>query len=624
MKKLALLSLFVISLLVTTNSSFAQCPGCVVNASCHPAGGGLCPDSLPAGTQGVYYDEDITCYLPTTIDAGPFSGGVLGIVPLLSMHIDAISGLPFGLNWTCNHPGNNFAPSSGDTLGCVKICGTPLSAPGVYNITVAVTAGIDAGALGTQYGQTTFSFQMVLLANSSGNLAFNFSPSAACDSGSFTFTPNINFGLPQVTGYNWDFGGGNVQSVSSTTPITVNYNTPGDYPVTLVTTIYDLALTWLTTTAAGDWWCGDVEEPNWPGIGCTASPDLYFKFTHGAQTYYSSIGSGNNTETWTNLNVPLSSTTLAINIWDDDNVSPDDDGGTAVMTIPGAGTYGYSTVSPFGGGCSGSFVIGYIVDTVITVTDTIHVYASPPAPTLVSSSPDFCPGDSVLLTADPGYSYEWYRDSALIATTTTNQYYTSQPGDYYVIVYDLVTSCSNSSSSITITQNPAIQWNFAINWSGTNHWLQSNISGGSISYQWQTWSGTTWVNIPAPEGVQNHYTPVGNGEFQLIAINTSGCSDTAYYNLNSFGLEDQNLISQVSVYPNPTTHSFTLDLKGVQGEQIMISVISMLGQVVYQKEFEVSGGQFLQSFDAYEYPNGVYTIDIRIGNFNIRKKLIKE
>jgi hypothetical protein len=621
MKKITLITAFLVALIFNSVQSFGQCPGCIVDATCHPPGGGLCPDSLPAGTQGVYYDEDVTCYLPGTIDAGPFSGGVLGIVPLLSMHIDAISGLPFGLNWTCNHPGNNFAPSSGDTLGCVKICGTPLSAPGVYTITVFVTAGIDAGALGTQYGQTTFNFQMVLLPNSSGNLAFNYSPGSACDSGTFTFTPNINFGLPQVTGYTWDFNG-SVSSVSTTTPQVFTFSTPGNYPVTLTTTIYDLSLTDFTVTAASNWWCGDVEEPTIPIVGCTAAPDLFFKFTHGSQTYYSSIGSSNTTETWTGLNVPLSSNVLAIQIWDDDNISPDDDGGTSVMVIPGAGNYGYSTTSPWGGGCSGNFTVGYVIDTVITVTDTIHVYPLPAVPTLTPSSPDFCPGDSVLLTATPGYTYEWYmNDSILLATTTSNTLYVDQPGNYSVIVYT-PNACSSASANVSISQNPSILWTFAVQWSAANQWLQSSLTG-TISYQWQQWNGTTYINIPAPEGVQSHYTPTLSGQYALIASNIYGCTDTAFYTFN-LGIEDEQAVSNVRIYPNPATHSFTLDLQGVKGEEVKVSIISMMGQTVFNRIFEASGGQVMESIDVSNFANGIYTVDIQIGATNIRRKLVKD
>lgn len=629
MKKIIPICVALFLVFVAQSNSFAQCPGCVVNTTCHPVGGGLCPDSLPAGTQGVYYDQDITCFIPPTIDAGPFSGGVLGIVDLLSMHIDAISGLPFGLNWTCNHPGNNFAPASGDTMGCVKICGTPLSSAGVYNVTVAVTAGVDAGALGTQYGQTSFDFQMVLLANSSGNIAFNFSPSSNCDSGSFTFTPNITFPLPQLVGYNWDFGSGGVSSVSNPTPQTVNFNSPGAYPVTLTTNVYVLTLIELSANAnpggGSAWWTGDVEELC--TLGCP-DPDMYFSFTHGAQTYTSGTAAEGLSAIWNPLNVPLTGNAIALTVWDEDAVSADDNGGTFVTTLPGPGVYGYTTTTPLGGytgGASGSFTISVTLDTVITVTDTVFVYASPATPTLTASLPSFCPGDSVLLTATPGYSYEWYEDdSTLIATTTTNELYVNAAGNYSVTVYDLATGCSAHSASVNVVQDPPILWTFAIQWSATNQWLQSSLTGGTISYQWQMWNGSTWVNIPAPEGVQSHYTPTGNGEFQLIAENTYGCSDTAYYNLSTFGLEDQNYISQISVYPNPTTNSFTLDLQDIKGEEVTVSIISMMGQVVYQKQFEVNGGNVNQVFDVSNYANGVYTIDINVGNFNIRKKLIKD
>lgn len=623
MKKFTLISVFFLAFAaISVDNLYAQCPGCIIDPSCNPPGGGLCPDSLPAGTQGVYYDENITCYIPPTIDAGPFSGGVLGVVPLLSMHIDAISGLPFGLNWTCDHPGNNFAPSSGDTLGCVKICGTPISAPGVYNITVQVTAGIDAGALGTQYGNTTFNFQMVLFPNSSGNLAFNYSPTSACDSGQFTLTPNINFGLPQLTGYTWDING-TVSSVGSPTPQTATFSTPGDYPVTLTTTIYNMVLTDFTVTAANYWWCGDVEETTWPVVGCTAAPDLYFNFTHGSSTFSSSSGTDNTTQSWSGLNVALSNVLVAIQIWDEDAVSADDDGGTSVMSITAPGNYGFSTTSPWGGGCSGNFNIGIVVDTVIVVTDTIHVYPLPPVPTLTASSPDFCPGDSVELTATPGYTYEWYiSDTTLLATTTSNTLWVSQPGDYSVVVYN-ANGCSNSSASVTVTQNPPILWTFSIQWSWTNMWMQSSLTG-SHSYQWQEWNGSSYVNIPAPAGVQSNYTPTGNGMFALIATNPSGCSDTAFYNLTTFGIEDPNVVSSVSIYPNPATNTFNLDLKDVKGEKVIVSIISMMGQTTFNKVYEVSGGQLLESIDVSNMANGVYTVDIQIGNVNIRKKLIKD
>jgi len=627
MKKL-FLGIFTISaILIFSSRTMAQCPGCAINPTCYVAGGGLCPDSLPGGTQGVYYDEDVTAYLPSTIDATALSGGVLGIVPLQSVHIDGIAGLPFGLNWTCDHPGNNFTPSTGDTLGCVKVCGVPLGSPGVYNIVVTVTAGVYAGGvLGTQYAQVTFNFQIVIAANSSGNLAFNYSPTSACDSAWVNFTPNITGTLPQVIGYNWDFGGGNVVS-TLTTPAPQYYGTPGDYPVTLTTNIYNLALTEATMTASGDWWTGDIEETC---ILSCPDPDLFFRFSHGSNTYTSSEGSDNTVAGWNNLNVLLSSTTVAFACWDADTGppfgSPDDDGGTATMNVTGIGVYGYQTTTPLGGytgGASGSFTIGLVLDTQIIVTDTIHIYASPPVPTITASAIEFCPGDSVVLTADSGYAYEWYRDTVLLQTGTSNTYVVHQTGDYSVRIFNPATGCTNSSATTTVTMNAGIPWNFAIVWNTANSYMASN-AGPSYNYQWMFFNGTSWVNIPAPAGIQSTYTPTANGQYRLIATNAFGCTDTtAIFNFNSLGIpSDLGLEYAVNLFPNPSSGEFTLSMNLSQAADVKVMIYDMTGRQVFRRDLGEVFGVSSQFFTLYELNSGSYLVDVIFPQGIVRKKLI--
>lgn len=607
--------------LAQVNETSAQCPGCAVNMACYVPGGGLCPDSLPGGTQGQPYDTDVTCYLPSTIDAGPFSGGVLGIVPLESVHIDAISGLPFGLSWTCNHPGNNFYPASGDTMGCVKICGTPISAPGVYNIVVTVTAGVDAGALGTQYAQTTFGFQMVIFANSSGNLAFSYSPSSACDTGWITYTPIITATLPQVVQYNWDFGNGN--TYSGATPPAQFYNAPGNYPVTCTTEIYNLTLTAASANAAGNWWCGDVEETNWPIVGCTAAPDLYFKFTHGSQTYVSSSGSDQTSNVWANLNVVLSGTSVAMSVWDEDAVSADDDGGTYTTTVNGPGLYGYTANSPWGGTSSGTFTISLTLDTTITVTDTIRIYPLPTQPTITASANDFCPGDSVILSTYPGYSYEWYQDSLLVQSGPSEQLVVHTPGDFYVIVFDPATGCASvGSTPVTIVQNPAIPFNFAITWNAAGGYMASNLSG-TYSYQWQQYNGSTWVNIAPPAGVQSTYTPSANGQFRLIATNGTGCTDTtATYNYNTFGVPDLDMEYQIGIFPNPSDGNFTLTMNMPSATDVRMSIFDMVGKEIYTQNMEQVSGVNNRQISLQGLSAGSYILDLSFPEGSVRRKLI--
>jgi hypothetical protein len=622
MKKQLQLLLIVFMLALGVNTVNAQCPGCMVNTSCFVPGGGLCPDSIPAGTQGQPYDEDITAYLPATIDAAPFSNGLLGFVPLVSVKINSISGMPFGLVWQCGNPGNMFYPASGDTIGCVKICGIPIASPGVYNIVINVTAVVDAGpVLGYQSAQINFDLQMVLLPNTSGNIAFNYSPNSACDSGSITFTPNITAALPQLVSYSWDFGN-NVTSNSPTPPAQI-YAAPGDYPVTLITTINRLTLTSFNTSLSGNFWCGDVEEPNLPFVGCTATPDPYFKFTSGSSTYQSGWTTNVNAS-WTGIDFPLESTFVAIQVWDDDNVSPDDDGGTATLNITGPGTYGYSTSSPWGGGTAGSFVIGLTVDTVITVTDTIHIYSSPAAPILTAAQSAICEGDSTLLTVDPGFNYVWYHDSLVVANTSVNEYMVMDDGEYYVKIVNPQTGCLNYSNSVTIDYHPDIPFNFAIVWNGINGYLQSNING-NYSYQWMFDNGSGWNNIPAPAGAQSNYTPTANGQYMLVATTVDGCIDTTnIYTFNNLGEETFGDLSSLNVFPVPSSGELNVQLQLSNEVPVEIRLMDMIGKTLFNDRFENQSGFISKQYRIDHLPSGSYILDVTLPEGSLRKRVIKQ
>ncbi len=53
-------------------------------------------------------------------------------------------------------------------------------------------------------------------------------------------------------------------------------------------------------------------------------------------------------------------------------------------------------------------------------------------------------------------------------------------------------------------------------------------------------------------------------------------------------------------------------------------MINMMGQNVFNRIYEVVEGQINESIDVSTFANGIYAIDIQIGNTNIRKKLIKD
>src|SRR5690606_15135191 len=182
----------------------------------------------------------------------------------------------------------------------------------------------------------------------------------------------------------------------------------------------------VTGNTIGGWWCGDIEEPN--VVTCQGDPDLFFKLTSGGNTTTSSTVSNSMSATWNNLSIPLESPAFSINFWDEDGrcpvfCSPDDDGGTAIITINqnngnnGAGNYTFATSAPSGGGVTGSLTIGLRVRTSDSCTDTFQVLQSPSIPLIsnVSShSNTVCFGDSVILVSSPADEYRWYRDTVAL------------------------------------------------------------------------------------------------------------------------------------------------------------------------------------------------------------------
>ncbi|MBK9592112.1 MAG: T9SS type A sorting domain-containing protein [Crocinitomicaceae bacterium] len=148
--------------------------------------------------------------------------------------------------------------------------------------------------------------------------------------------------------------------------------------------------------------------------------------------------------------------------------------------------------------------------------------------------------------------------------------------------------------------------------------VATTLTGNTISadlvgatYQWVTCP--TYLNASGSATGQS-YTPSTNGQYAVIVSNL-GCSDTsACTTISTVGME-QNNISNLAVYPNPTDGNFTLDL-GKNYDQITIQITNSLGQVVENSvysEFQLIDIQL-------EAESGIYFVEI-ITNEGLRSKV---
>jgi hypothetical protein len=105
----------------------------------------------------------------------------------------------------------------------------------------------------------------------------------------------------------------------------------------------------------------------------------------------------------------------------------------------------------------------------------------------------------------------------------------------------------------------------------------------------------------------------GNNMF-VDNINLSQANPTSIKN---------NVTNNVSfdVYPNPTRGETNLKIDAVVAGNANVIVMNTLGQIVYNKQVELTVGVNIIQLDAKDFANGLYNVMIESNNGSMVKKL---
>ncbi len=608
MKKFVII--FVFGLLLSfciEENVWGQCPGCVTNMGCisSPAKPTICPAVLPDGVAMQAYDQVLSFYLPANFD----DEGSGYNVDLDQLDILNVVGLPFGLSFqTSASPANIYYPTSNPPTsehGCGKICGTPIM-PGTYTITVFVLAHVSVVSLGglSQTSNSSFDIPITILSASASNNGFSISNPYGCAPLSTGFTSNRPSNGNSHYHYSWNFGNGNQSSLEI--PPSQNYSTPGDYVVTLHTTIDTLPyyLQSLTVNSAPD--CNDSP---W------SDPDYYFNLKLGSTNIYSASYINNTAApvTFSFSPIQLNNATYTIQVYDYDDGLAGSDDHCADFTFPGntAGTYTLT---------SGNVVITYTVSHPVLNfddVDTIRVYQSPVLGTLAYAPNDtLCKNDSVMLSITDTYGgiYQWYNDTNAINNANAFTYYAKTNGKYWVEVSNSNGCRTNSSmKQITFIDNPSKPGTWV-----TGNTLNTNATG--VTLQWY-FEGTE-IN----GAIGSTYNVTASGNYFVLATNWFGCatsSDTVYVTYSS-GIAETGAINGIQLIPNPTTGKFTVSFDANSMDDIQVYVTDLTGRKVFENNFGSTIGHFSQEIDLSNVQKGIYLVEIISGQSKANSKLIKQ
>lgn len=539
------MSLLVLKTQAQICPSSQTCGPCTPNPSLVPnplpTDLGIFPDSL-AIFQGQFIDTVINFLLPLEAQTSGITATVNNI------QLSSIANCINGASWTCDNFQNNcnYDPRV-SRWGCIRLCGTTFDSPGTKIVNmIAFGTGCASGICQTQ--QQIIPFKITIL-STGGNPFFSFSPTEGCDTVCVDFVANETTSNPNVNPneYEWDFGNGNTSTLKEPTEC---YNSPGEFFPTLTTKTMEFVITEVSASVVGNWFCGDIEEPDLPLIGCTASPDPFFNLASGSQNLVVDDQTGRNV-TWSNLEFVLGDQSFALQFFDDDPTSNDDNGGLATLSINlnngngGAGLYNFSTTSPFGGGVNGSVTVIRRLQSSITTTDTVNVFQSPPKPTVffANGADTVCVGDSALLVASSAASYQWFQDSLALSDIDSFVFIKqngSRPSSkVWVEIAQSANSCKVISDTVEVFfQNfpnaPVIQFNngaltinnplnFGVNWydngvliPNENGNALSNLSGaGPFTAEFFTSAGCATLSQPFAACIA--------GTADVISIDTITC-----------------------------------------------------------------------------------------------------
>ncbi|RYE23793.1 MAG: PKD domain-containing protein [Sphingobacteriales bacterium] len=138
-----------------------------------------------------------------------------------------------------------------------------------------------------------------------------------------------------------------------------------------------------------------------------------------------------------------------------------------------------------------------------------------------------------------------------------------------------------------------------------------------LTYHWNFGdSRTSGTDSPS-----HTYTTEGDYDVELYVVGICG-TDTFRTTISALAVNDVKT-GKLAVYPNPATNRFVLECSNLPaGEQVHITITSMLGANVYRQSFRNGSTLLKRDVDMSGYTPGVYNVEVRSGSVVYRGNIV--
>lgn len=241
----------------------------------------------------------------------------------------------------------------------------------------------------------------------------------------------------------------------------------------------------------------------------------------------------------------------------------------------------------------------------------IQVLPPPLAPTIQAPGNKICKGDSLSITTQlqPGLQYQWLRDNFPYSSISDSMIWVKTLGNYAVQVTDSQ-GCSNRSPAIGVQVH-------ALPIPTISHNGDDLVSSPAFRYQWY------YNAAPLQTATQQVLTFPYSGWYKVWVENEQGCggfSDSVLVRVT--GLEEDEFANAITLFPNPASDICYLQITSDQHEDMVLTWIDQNGKTIKRQEESLFSGEQEIPLFVDGLANGMYYIQVRIGERMATKKLI--
>lgn len=203
--------------------------------------------------------------------------------------------------------------------------------------------------------------------------------------------------------------------------------------------------------------------------------------------------------------------------------------------------------------------------------------------------------------------------------------FTDLGGGDYITVFEDINGCMKYGDTLSVIEPAALVIESLVPDTATGQCLgtlEVNISGGTANY---TFKLTGANNNQSGQGVGPSFTfdSVCTDDLTITVTDANDCFvETSMEETFETNISEIEAM-KISIYPNPSTGKFTIEIQNEKGEDLMLEIVNLSGQMVYKKLHKYNGNPlFHETIDLGVQAKGTFLI--RVNGLPVKTKLMIE